>query len=396
MKFIYLDHNATTPLHPEIQEFLSESLSIFGNPSSIHWAGRRAKTLVREARQSLSEFLQVSPLELIFTSGASEANNAVIKSHFFHSSRKHFMCSAVEHPSVMKTLRYIESLGAHLDVIPVNRRGELDLNFYEAKLSDKTALVSVMLANNETGTIFPIQQMARMAKAKGAAFHTDAVQALGKLVFNLNDLGVDSASFSGHKFYSLKGSGLLYARKGSLQVPLIHGGAQERFRRGGTENLLGLASFGEVARLTLEKGGSHYLQHKISEIEKLRDHLQSRILMEIEGAKITAGESPRLANTLSLTLDGVDGETLLMNLDIKGYAVSTGAACSSGNPEPSPVLLAMGLERSEAQHSLRLSLGWENTLDEIDKFLEDLKMSVARIREISRSPDRFDKERGPR
>lgn len=391
MKFIYLDHNATTPLHPEIQNFLVGNFALFGNPSSIHWAGRKSKALVREARNHLSHFLGVSPLEMIFTSGASEANNAVIKTLFWHSPKKHFMCSSVEHPSVIKTMQYIQGLGAQVDFIPVNRKGEIDLDFYQSKLSENTALVSVMLANNETGTVFPIQKMAEMAHAKKAYFHTDAVQALGKLDFKISDLGVDYASFSGHKFYALKGTGLLYAKKGVPQVSLIHGGAQERYRRGGTENLLGIASFGEVARLALAQGPT-FLKHKISEVEELRNHLQARITQEIEGVQITAMEAPRLANTLSLTLDEVDGETLLMNLDIKGYAVSTGAACSSGNPEPSPVLLNMGLSRQEAQHSLRLSVGWENTWDEINQFVDDLKTSVTRIREIGRSPYKFDLE----
>ncbi len=390
MNFIYLDHNATTPIFPETQKFMGAHLDIFGNPSSIHWAGRKSKALIRESRISIAQFLKVSPLEIIFSSGASEASNTVIKTTFLHSLKKHFMCSTVEHPSVIKTMQYIQSLGAKVDFIPVSREGLIDLEFYKKNLTTETALVSVMLANNETGSLFPIQEMAQMAHAKGALFHTDAVQALGKHVFSLIELGVDYASFSAHKFYAMKGSGILYSKKGAPQISLIHGGAQERHRRGGTENLLGLASFGEVARQVIEKGGIDFIQKKSEEIKILRDHLENRILKEISHVKLTASENPRLTNTSSLILDQVDGETLLMNLDIKGYAVSTGAACSSGNPEPSPVLLAMGLTREEAQTSLRISLGWENSLKEVDQFIDDLKISVQKIRDIANSPYKFD------
>ncbi len=386
MDFIYLDHNATTPILAETEKFLHQNLLVFGNPSSIHWAGRKSKALVREARQNLSQLLKVSPLEIIFTSGASESNNTIIKTTFLHSMKKHFMCSSVEHPSVIKTMQYIQGLGAKVDFIPVNREGEIDLEFYKKHLTEDTALVSVMLANNETGTIFPIKEMAKLAREKGALFHTDAVQALGKYPFTLSELGVDYASFSGHKFYAMKGSGILYARKGVPQISLLHGGAQERYRRGGTENLMGISSFGEVARIA----NITCIQKKCDDIKVLRDHLEKRILSEISNVKITAGNTIRLSNTSSLILDQVDGETLLMNLDIKGYAVSTGAACSSGNPEPSPVLLAMGLTREEAQASLRISLGWENTLEQVDRFVDDLKISVQKIRNIANSPYKFD------
>jgi cysteine desulfurase len=389
MNFIYLDHNATTPLSPETLKFVGEHLSVFGNPSSIHWAGRKSKLLIREARQSLSQLLAVSPLEIIFTSGASESNNTVIKTLFLHSNKKHFMCSEVEHPSVIKTMQYIQGLGAKVDFIPVSREGLIDLEFYKKHLTEDTALVSVMLANNETGTLFPVKEMAKLAHEKGAFFHSDCVQALGKIPFTLSDLGIDYASLSGHKFYAMKGTGILFAKKGVPQISLIHGGAQERHRRGGTENLLSIASFGEMARITLRQGPD-FIAKKSLEVGQLRNHLEARILSEISDVLVTAAMAPRLSNTTSLILQGVDGETLLMNLDIKGYAVSTGAACSSGNPEPSPVLLAMGLSRMEAQYSLRLSLGWETTLAQIDQFIDDLKISVKKIRDIANTPYKFD------
>lgn len=253
---------------------------------------------------------------------------------------------------------------------------QIDLKFYEEHLSEETALVSVMFANNETGTLFPIKKMAEMAHAKGALFHTDAVQAFGKVPVNLHELGVDFASFSGHKFYSIKGSGFLYSHKGSNFSPLIHGGAQERHRRGGTENTLGIGCLGVVAKR------ASMIEEKARSVGALRDHMEKRLLSEIADVTVTAGETARLPNTSSLVLSGVDGETMLMSMDIKGYAVSTGAACSSGNPEPSPVLLAMGLTREEAQNSLRVSLGWDTTLEQVDSFVETLKAVVTRLRSL--------------
>ncbi len=375
--FVYFDHNATTPVCSEVLEALPQLAQSWGNPSSIHWGGRQPKNILRDARKAVAAAIGASPLEIIFTSGGSEANNAIIKGVFESTkTRNHFMCSSVEHPSVMKTMLHLRELGALVDIIPVNRLGQIDLEFYKARLTEKTALVSVMLANNETGTIFPIHEMAELAHQKGALFHTDAVQAFGKIPLNLKELNVDFASFSAHKFYSVKGTGFIYSRKGSQFVPLIHGGGQERHRRGGTENVLGIGCLGVAAQKIGQVG------ERARVLGEMRDQMEKRILSEISEVTITAGESPRIANTSSLVLKGVDGETMLMALDLKGYAVSTGAACSSGNPEPSPVLLAMGLTRAEAQNSLRISLGWETTSEQIDGFIEALKVVVQRLRSL--------------
>jgi cysteine desulfurase len=397
---IYFDHNATTPVCDEVQSAAPAFLRAWGNPSSIHWAGREPKNILRETRNTLAQNLKCHPLEIVFTSGGSEANNTILTGLFEYyqstkflkpelARRTHYMASEVEHPSVIKTMLHLKSLGARVDFIPVNRQGEIDLEFYRTHLGEETALVSVMAANNETGTLFPIQEMATLAHAKGALFHTDAVQMFGKLPLDLQKLGVDFASFSAHKFYSVKGSGFFYTKKGTYFSPLVHGGGQERHRRGGTENVFGIACLGVVAE-------------KLSEVEsrrpatsQLRDHLEQRILAEISNARVTAAESPRLPNTSSLVIDNVDGETLLMSMDIKGYAVSTGAACSSGNPEPSPVLLAMGLSSEEAQSSLRVSLGWENTLAEVDQFVDALKLVVERLRAIE-SASESESESGER
>ncbi len=389
---VYLDHNATTPVAASIIDVLPELAQAWGNPSSIHWGGRQPKNLLRDARKALAQAIQVSPLEIIFTSGGSESNNTALRGvlEFYQTTkflskeqknRTHFMCSAVEHPSVMRTMLHLRDIGARVDIIPVDRQGSIDMDFYESHLCAETALVSVMLANNETGTLFPIREMAAKAHAAGALFHTDCVQAFGKIPLNLKELNVDLASFSGHKFYALKGSGFLYAKKGISFVPLVLGGGQERHRRGGTENTLGIACMGHMAEKIQE------LTAKNLELAKLRDHMEERIKNEIRDVLVTAAEGRRLPNTSSLVLAGVDGETLLMSLDIKGYAVSTGAACSSGNPEPSPVLLSMGLSRQEAQSSLRLSLGWGNSLKEINEFVETLKAVVQRLRSLTEEDD---------
>lgn len=377
---IYLDHNATTPLSDKLKSRWGDLIEIFGNPSSIHFDGRQPKTILRETRQKLSLFLNCSPLEIIFNSGASEGNTTVIKSVFelLSKQRNEFLVSQIEHPSVIKAFKHIESHGARVHYIPVSRQGQIDLEFIEKKLSSKTALVSVMFANNETGVINPIKKISQMAHENGALMHSDCVQAIGKSNFNFTDLDVDYATFSAHKFYSLKGTGFCYVRKSSPWVPLIHGGGQERSRRGGTENIIGIAALNIVFDEVLSS------QSKIKEMEFLRNLLEEKIKNEISDVQITAAESERVSNTSSLVIQGVDGETLLMTLDLKGFSVSTGAACSSGNPEPSPVLMAMGLKREEAQSSLRVSLGWKTSQKDILKFCDTLKETVLKLRSLNK------------
>ncbi len=384
MNRIYLDHNATTAPSSVVREHIGEWLESWGNPSSIHWSGRGPKALLRDARRSLGALLNCDPLEIIFTSGGSESNNLAIKG--IHQAlalgrmrqigglRNRYILSSVEHPSVMKPMLQLKSLGADVQFVPVDRDGKIDLDVYQSLLSPQTAMVSVMFANNETGHIFPIQKMAEMAHQVGALFHCDGVQALGKVAVNLKEWGVDLATFSGHKFYALKGVGLLYARRGLNLESLIAGGGQERGRRAGTENLLAIASIGAMAGLGAE------ILEKSRRMEELRNELESLISSRISGVHLTGAQYPRIANTSSMVIDGVDGETLLMNLDMRGFSVSTGAACSAGSSEPSPVLLAMGLSRREAQSSLRVSLGWETTREEIHLFVDALDQVVARLR----------------
>lgn len=385
----YFDNNATTPICAEVVSELPELIKIWGNPSSIHWGGRAPKNILRDARKMIAESIGASVLELIFTSGGTESNNTIIRGVFDYwhakakeesltedSVRDHYMCSAVEHPAVMKTMLHLSELGAKVDIIPVGRDGKLDLDFLKSHLSKKTALVSVMAANNETGTLFPISEIADLVHSFGALFHSDCVQAFGKIPVRVYDLKVDYASFSAHKVNALKGTGVSFVKKGAPYLPMILGGGQERHRRGGTENVLGIAALGIAVHRFKD------VSSKAEQMAAIRDHFELRVLKEIGDVSVTAGESPRLPNTSSLVLKGCDGETLLMGLDIKGYAVSTGAACSSGNPEPSPVLLNMGLTRAEAQNSLRVSIGWGTTLEEVDTFVDVLKSVVERLRNI--------------
>ncbi len=378
LKTVYLDHNATTPLHPELKPKVLEWLDIWGNPSSIHWAGRGPKTVLREARRRIAELLGVDPLELVITSGGSEANNLVFKGLLAQSGssreRNQIIVSGVEHPSVLKTAMAMKEYGYSVDILTVSRDGNVDMDHLQTLLGPRTALVSCMLANNETGHIFPVAEIAKCAHSAGALVHCDAVQGLGKVDLNLRSLGVDLATISGHKFYALKGCGVLFARKGLNLKSLIHGGSQERGRRAGTENILATASLGFMCTHV------DLVTAQISRLRSLRDHLEARILAEIPDVQITGKGGSRLSNTSHMTISGIDGETLLINLDVQGFAVSTGAACSSGSPEPSATLLAMGYSRAEAQSSLRLSLGWQNQKSDIDTFVDTLKQVTERLR----------------
>lgn len=387
---IYLDHNATTRPFSEMAQELSKLLlsadsSLWGNPSSIHMDSRGPKNILRECHRKFSKIINCNPLEVVFNSGASEGNNTVFKSVWSHYERhgktpNEYLISNVEHPSVAKVADHLSSLGAIVKKIPVSRSGEIDLDFIQQNISDQTALVSVMLANNETGAVFPISQISKILKMRNILFHVDCVQALGKLPIDVKELQVDYATFSAHKFYALKGTGALYVKKGAPYENLIFGGGQERHRRGGTENIVGLWAFEFMLDQLLLN--PEVLSQKIQSMEKLRNSFESLILKNIENVSITNSDVPRICNTSSLVINGVDGETLLMSLDLKGFAVSTGAACSSGSPEPSPVLLAMGLSRDEAQSSLRVSVGWETTEADILKFSNCLIQEVKRLREI--------------
>jgi cysteine desulfurase len=383
MQRIYFDHNSTTPVDAGVREKTSYWLDQWGNPSSVHQDARGAKNLLRESRQAVAELIGARPLEVVFTSGGTESNNLAIKGVFqkfrkghMGEFRNHYFFSGIEHPSVRQTMEFLKQEGAYVEEIKVDRNGMVDLDVFAEQVREDTALVSVMFANNETGTVLPIKKMAKIAHKKGALFHTDAVQSLGKSLINVKDLDVDLASFSGHKFYALRGVGVLYSKQGTQIESLLHGGGQERYRRGGTENLLAIASLAEMAQQREE------IPERIQKMEELRDSLENFVLENIEGVSVTGAGGKRVANTSNLLIDGIDGEVLLMKLDLRGISVSTGSACSSGSQEPSIALQKMGLTRKEAQASLRISLGWNTTQQEIDAFCAALPEVVSEIRAL--------------
>lgn len=381
LKPAYFDYNATSPLHPELYAKVTEWLAVWGNASSVHSHGRESKKVLREARQSLAEVLNVSPLELIFTSGGSEGNNSVICGLLDSPqalTKKELITTTVEHPSVSQAMSYVEQRGYKVHRIAVDRNGVFDFEHFEKVLSEKTLLVSIMLANNETGVILPIDKITHLCKEKGAFTHTDAVQALGKIPVSLPELGVDFATFSGHKFYALKGTGFIYARRGQEFFPYIHGGGQERGRRSGTENVLAIATMGFMAE-KLKDISSYY-----ESMKSTRDYFEQQIIKRIPNLSINAKEASRLPNTSSVVVSGVYGESLLMSLDVKGFSVSTGSACSSGSSEPSGVLQSMGLDRNEAQNTLRVSLGWMTTREDVDAFIQVLMDTIIHLRSLKK------------
>jgi cysteine desulfurase len=379
---IYLDHNATTAPALGIVQRLPEWIAAWGNPSSIHMTGRRPKLLLREARDSVAHLVHARPLEIVFTSGGSEANNTVIKGickseKAAGNHRNVIVTTRIEHPSVAEVIQELANDGFEIRYLDVSSKGEISTIQAEEILQDDVLLMSVMAANNETGTILPIEKLTTMAHKKGILVHTDAVQTLGKIVVDVKKWGVDFATFSGHKFYSMKGCGVIYSNTGKHFESLIHGGGQERGRRAGTENILAITSLGWVA-----KNHKNLVKEKFQNMLAMRDELEKTILANVDHVFITGAAEKRLPNTSSLVIDDVDGESLLMNLDIAGISVSTGAACSSGSPEPSPTLLAMGLTRRQAQNSLRVSIGWDTTSEELAQFVVILKQTVERLRKL--------------
>lgn len=354
----------------------------FGNPSSIHWAGRKAKTLLDESRDSIAAAIGLDdPDEICFTASATEAINTALKGFYFHHQKNlarkmRLIVSAVEHEATLETARFLAELGVELEVLPVSRDGELNLELLGVALkknSGQADLVSIMAANNETGVIFPYEAAAKLAHAHGAIFHLDAVQAVGKIPgFTLKNTSVDLASFSAHKIGGPKGVGALVVRKGTKLESLLHGGAQERKRRAGTVNVPGIASFAAAAASLAERD--------LGKIDQLRASLEERVLSDIPGASVQGAKAPRLVNTSNFLFDGVRGESLLMGLDLEGFAVSSGSACNSGSILPSHVLLAMGFDKLAAQSALRISLGPANTIEEIDLFLAALSKVITRIR----------------
>jgi len=380
---VYLDYNATTPVDPRIAEVAIPFLKkdSFGNPSSFHAYGRMTRKAISDAREKVAISLNVPSDSIFFTGSGTEGDNHAIKGVFaLNKSRgKHIITTKVEHPAVLGTCEWLEhSEGAHVTYLDVDREGRLFPEQVAEALKTETILVSVMLANNETGVIFPVKEIARICKEKGVLVHTDAVQAMGKIPVDAEDLGVDLLSFAGHKIYAPKGVGGLYIRHGVQIANLLHGGHQESGLRASTENVLGIVSLGEACRIITET-----LQEDCEKIRELRDRLESALLKSIPYLLINGRGAERVANTSNLCFEYIEGEALLLAMDMAGIAVSSGSACASGSTNPSHVLLAMGLKPEQARSSLRFSLGRFTSDQEIDYVLEKLPPLAQRLRSMS-------------
>ncbi|MBU0951290.1 MAG: cysteine desulfurase NifS [Elusimicrobia bacterium] len=390
MKRIYIDHNATTPVHPEVlREMLPFLKENFGNPSSIHWFGQQAHNTLENAREQVASLFNAETAEIFFTSGGTESDNLAIKGAVsaLRQDCSHIVTSQIEHHAVLNTCKYLEE-GLKVTYLPVDKYGIVKLGELEKTITANTILVTIMFANNETGAIQPIEDICKIIQSvnnerskisrPNVVFHTDAVQAVGKLPIDLKQLEVDLLSLSAHKINGPKGIGALYIRKGTKMQPLLHGGHHEKNMRAGTENIPGIVALGkacEIAKKTLEKEAKH--------LAKLRNKLWKGISEKIEHVNLNGLPEKCLPNTLNVSFEFIEGESMLLNLDLKGIAASAGSACTSGSMEPSHVLSAMGVDPVKAQGSLRFSLGLNNTEEEIDYIVETLPGIVKKLRAMS-------------
>jgi cysteine desulfurase len=387
MHRIYLDHNATTPPSPTVVDRMVAALrDQFGNPSSVHYFGQRAKAVLDEARTDVATLIGADPSEVVFTGGGTEGDNLAIRGvaeALEVTGRRHLVASSIEHEAVLNTMKALARRGWKTTLLPVDESGIVSPDALRDALSEDTALVSIMHANNEIGTIQPIAELARIARDHRAVFHTDAVQSAGKIPIDVKALGVDVLSISAHKFYGPKGVGALWSRRGlRLQSPLT-GGKQERGRRAGTENVAGIVGMGVAAREAIAKMFSEGAR-----LGPLRDRLETSILARVPGTARNGAREPRVPNTTNISFDRTEAESLLIALDLEGIAVSTGSACSSGTLEPSHVLKAMGLPTHRTQNSIRFSLGTTNTEEDIDRVVAVLPGIVDKLRSLTRTPAR--------
>ncbi len=381
MRHVYFDHNATTPVAPEVLRDLTETLvEVCGNASSIHHFGQAAKQRLEASRREIAARIGSDPKEIVFTSGGTESDNLAIFGIArkglvpgVSRARKHVVTSAIEHPAVLNACAQLEREGAEVTYLPVDSDGRVRVDDVKRALRSTTGLVTIMHANNETGVLQPVREIAVLAHAAGAIFHCDGVQVAGRYQLAMRDLGVDLYSISGHKFGGPKGIGALYVRKGTPLDPMLFGGHHERDRRAGTENVPGASALGRAAGLSADWAA----------VAVLRDRLERGILDRVPDAVVNGSPDHRISNTSSIRFDGVEGEAIVIALDLRGYAVSSGSACSSGAVEPSHVLLAMGLSPEEARSSVRFSLGPENTEAEVDGLIEAVEAAVTHLRRIS-------------
>jgi cysteine desulfurase len=378
MHRVYLDNNATTPVLPEVlaamQPYFGER---FGNASSIHHHGQETRAAVERARESVASLLGCRASEIIFTSGGTEGDNLAIFG--IVTSGQHVIASTTEHHAVLNSCKHLEASGCEVTYVPVDGRGQVDPEDVRRALRQNTRLITIMMANNETGVLQPLEEIGKVAAEADVYFHTDAVQAAGKVAIDVKRIGCDLLSVSGHKMHAPQGVGALYLRKGTVLRPMLHGGSHERSRRAGTENVPGIVALGKAAELAREA----FARGDLDRISALRDRLERTILGEVEGASVNGQGVPRVPNTTSIYFDCIEGEALVIALDLKGLAVSTGAACSSGAIEPSHVLTAMGLRPEQARGSLRFSLGKQNTSEDIEFALSLIPLTVVRLRELS-------------
>lgn len=384
MKRIYLDHAATTPLDKEVFETMKPYFSDkFGNASSLHSYGREARKELEESRKKVAGIINAKPVEIIFTSGGTESNNLAIKGIAYSNKDKgnHIITTKIEHHAIEEPCKWIEKeLGFKITYLDVNKEGLIDLKELERAITDKTILVSIMFANNEIGTIQPIEEIGKICKKQKhkVYFHTDAVQGLGKEKIDVKKMNIDMLSASGHKMYGPKGTGILYINQDVKIQGIQHGGGHEFHLRSGTENVPGIIGFAKALEL-LDKNR----EKENKRLQGLRDYTIERILNEIPGSHLNGSREKRLANNVNLYFDGIEGESLLIRLDEKGFAVSTGSACSSKSLAPSHVLTAIGLKPEQAHGSLRVTLGKENTKEDLDNFIEELKKIIQSLRKIS-------------
>jgi cysteine desulfurase len=380
---VYFDYNATSPPAPPVVDAVVRAThDLFGNPSSVHYFGQQAKARLDEARSAVTTLIGGDPSELVFTSGGTEADNFAIRGAaeaVEPTGRRHLVASAIEHEAVLNTFRALARRGWRTTLIPVDQTGVVSADRLREVMTDETALVSVMHANNEIGTIQPIAELARIAHERGALMHTDAVQSVGKIAVDVRALGVDLLSLSAHKFNGPKGAGALWIKRGTRMLPILTGGKHERSRRAGTENVAAIAGLGTAAALA---GGK--LAAESARVGALRDRLEAAVLGAVPGSAVNGSTALRVPNTTNISFERIEAESLLIALDLEGIAVSTGSACSSGTLEPSHVLRAMGFPTHRTQNSLRFSLGLFSTEAEVDRVVEVLPRLVEKLRGLTR------------
>jgi cysteine desulfurase len=385
---IYLDHNATTSIHPRAFEAMVPYLrERWGNPSSPYRFGTEARVAVERARTRIAECVGCKPAELVFCSSGTESDNLALRgvAQALKSKGNHIVTTGIEHPAVLNTCKALEREGYRITYLPVNRDGVVEIEALAASLGAQTILVTVMHANNETGVVQPVEEIAAIPRKRGIVFHTDAVQSAGKLPQRLGELGADLITFSGHKLYGPKGVAALYVRDGTPLAPVTTGGAHEHGLRAGTENVAGIVGFAEAVTLAFESS-----ETEGQRLRALRDRLEREVSSAIRRVKLNGARAPRVPNTSNMSFQGVDGESIVLGLDVRGICVSTGSACSTGDPEPSHVLLAMGLSAREAQGSIRLSLGRETREEDIGLTVQTLVETVERLRRVSSARDEAD------